>query len=95
MYNWTEIVMNDFGKILLTIATCSVILGTAWFIAKSDPTRDRKYEIVCAVLTPEGPAPTIKTEATNARITDFGVIISDEGLYIPTTNEICFVKEQK
>lgn len=87
--------MSNLERVLagLVAVLGGVAVGVAYYWAPVNT--PEKYEIVCAVLTPEGPVPTIKTEATNARITDFGVIISDEGLYIPTTNEICFVKEQK
>ena len=56
---------------------------------------DTKTTITCGIITPNGPVPTIKIEGTNVEITDFGIIRMKEGLYVPTTNEVCVTENEK
>lgn len=83
------LLVGGIGGLVLSAAIIFVVQ-----MMKPDPVT-KTYQIACMIWTPEGPLPTIQTEATNAKITSFGVIKSDEGLYIPATNELCMVKEIK
>lgn len=62
----------------------------------SDHGSSKTYTVECAVITPSGPVGTISAkELKDVVITDFGIIKHSRGLYVPNTNEICFVKEVK
>jgi hypothetical protein len=56
--------------------------------------RNKSYTIQCAVITPDGPVQTVNLKAKDVRVTDFGIVKSKEGIYIPTTNEICVITKE-
>lgn len=91
----TDDLLKSSGLIVFGLMLVLFLIIMTYGDVLTKPKQTKHYEIICAVLTQGGPSPTIKTEATNVRMTDAGVIIADEGMYIPTTNEMCIVREKK
>jgi hypothetical protein len=50
-------------------------------------------EVACIIAQPAGPVPVLSYKDVGIHVTEFGVIVGEQSLYIPTTNELCHIKE--
>ena len=50
-------------------------------------------EVSCIIAQPTGPVPVLSYKDVGIHVTEFGVIVGEQSLYIPTTNELCQIKE--
>jgi hypothetical protein len=50
-------------------------------------------EVACIIAQPTGPVPVLSYKDVGIHVTEFGVIVGKQSLYIPTTNELCHIKE--
>lgn len=88
--------MSDKTFALWMTSLALVLLGFIAFLAAMIEGENKgSYTIQCAVLTPNGPAPTVNLKAHDVVVTDFGIIKTKEGIYIPTTNEVCVIKREE
>ena len=87
--------MNEKTAGIVVLYVFVVIVGVVIYLGfeRNTVKVTNTATITCAIINPNGPIPTIKVEATDVEITDFGIIRTKEGLYVPTTNEICIVEK--
>lgn len=87
--------MSDKTFTLAMIGLAVILLTSIVLIAAKMGNENKgTYTIQCAVITPNGPVQTVNLKAHNVVVTDFGIVKMKEGLYIPTTNEICVIKKE-
>ena len=70
-----------------------VLVILAAFIWRWNKPQSTISEVACIIAQPTGPVPVLSYKDIGIHVTEFGVIVGKQSLYIPTTNELCHIKE--
>lgn len=82
----TAFIGSIFAVILLIVASLGLALHDRY---QSEQRRKTVSVMKCSVWNPDQAIDTIQIQDNNLRITEFGIVIGEHGLYVPTTNELC------